>query len=111
MRHWLFFLVSGASLAVLPATSFAAATDQDTFRGKVSKFTTDSSFDNPKRLCVCINDDNADDERIAGVLVDTLVLGGDGLRRIQVRCFVRRFNADGSAANSEACTSTWAPLR
>jgi hypothetical protein len=106
-------LAAVTGLAAIPATGLVAVSaDQDSFRSKVERFTEDSSFDpSPKRLCVCITDNNADDERMAGVLVDTLNVGSDGLRRIEVRCFVRRFNADGSNATAEACTSTWALLR
>ena len=105
-------LYSATRYAILPAAALAAPpTDQDQFHGRVEKHTDDSSFvKKPKSLCVCIDDDNPDDERMAGVLVDTVAVGSDGLRRIQVRCFVRRFNANGSAPNSEACSSTWALL-
>jgi hypothetical protein len=111
MRALRVHVVLVAAVVALPLAVLAAATDQDTFRGKVEKFTSDNGFDNPKRLCVCIHDDNPQDERMAGVLVDTLVTGSDGRRRIQVRCFVRRFATDGSNTTSEACTSTWAPLK
>jgi hypothetical protein len=112
MRNWLVHVASVATLVALPVASFAEPpTDQEKFRNKVDRFTNDSSFENPKRLCVCINDNNPDDVDRVGVLVDQLVVGSDNLRRIQVTCFVRRFNADGSNGASEACSSTWVPMR
>ena len=98
-----------AALAALPAASSAAATDHDRFQDKVDRYTSDSSLES-KRLCVCIDDENANDEQMAGVLIDTMAIGTDGLMRIQVRCFVRRFTADGAATTSGICNSTWAPL-
>jgi hypothetical protein len=108
-----FLYVLSAALVAAPIASLAApATDQEKFEGKVERFTNSSSFaDNPKRLCVCIDDDNPDDERAAGVLVDDVVVGGDGFRRIRVRCFVRRFTSAEASTTAEACSSTWAPLR
>jgi hypothetical protein len=113
MRDWIHYLACACTLATLPAASLAAPpTAQEKFESKVERFTNDSSFvDNPKRLCVCIADNNADDERMAGVMVDTIAVGADNLRRIQVRCFVRRFSADGSNVNSEACQTDWHILR
>lgn len=111
MRSSGVLLTAFALLALHPLPALAQATDRDLYRSKVQRYTNDSSFvSKPKRLCVCLADNNPDDERMAGVLVDTIVIGTDGLRRVQVRCFVRRFEADGSSTTSEACSSTWALL-
>ena len=111
MRGWSFLLALSA-LSALPLPGLAAeATDQDLFRKRVDKFADESSFvDRPKRLCVCLDDDNPADERMAGVVVENLVVGSDNARRIQVRCFVRRFLSSGAGTTSEACSSTWVLL-
>ena len=101
-----------ALVAALPTVSLAAsATDQQKFQGKIGKFTSENSFvSNPKRTCVCIDDDKADDERMAGVVLQDVFVGGDGLRRVRVRCFVRRFKSDGSSDVNEACSGNWVLL-
>lgn len=105
-------LIVFAFVAALPTASSAAPpTDQEKFEGKIGRFTSANSFvANPKRTCVCIDDDKADDERMAGVVLQDVFIGGDGLRRIRVRCFVRRFKANGSPDVNEACAGNWVLL-
>jgi hypothetical protein len=105
-------MACAATLIMLPVVARAEATDEETFQSKIRKYSDDSSFvTKARRQCVCVTDDNSNDERMAGVVISTFVTGADGLRRVQVRCFVRRFNVAGSNSTSEACSSTWVLLR
>jgi hypothetical protein len=100
-----------AALACAPAVGHAAKTDQEIFEGKVGRFTVDPLAPNPKRLCVCINDSDANDNAGGGVVVQQTFTRPDGFRRVLVQCWVRRFNATGDQVSAAACSGNWIVIR
>ena len=104
-------LVAVSFVALLVSTrANADSTPLERFERRVGKYVSSAfdSLDKGKNMCVCLGGGAAEDIHAAGVLTE-FVLGLSGVRRVRVRCNVRRFDQNDNALSSTFCDD-WAPL-
>jgi len=99
-------LAALAALCLAAPPALAAASDQERFEKKLSKFAQPVAaldFARPRGLCACQSSDSAV-RGLTGVLIYGVEVGFD-VNLVRVGCQVPNFNPEGAVTASTSCES------